>query len=155
MAPPKPRTQTRPRYQRARAFRHGELVCGRVDLRVRDSGQIGLTAHERREIVVRFLGRIAPELRRELDELVQRRGSFARRAADRMQAIELVADDPQAGHVLIVGHVQPPQHRHCEICETEFGVRVVPEPGRCPSPAGRALGRRIAGARWVGARDDA
>ncbi|MGI9097744.1 MAG: hypothetical protein ACR2H2_04490 [Solirubrobacteraceae bacterium] len=133
MAPPKPRTQTRPRYQRARAFRHGQLVCGRVDLQVRDSGQIGLTAHERREIVVRFLGRIAPG----------------------MQAIELVADDPQAGHVLIVGHVQPPQHRHCEMSKTEFGVRLVPERGRCPPQVGRALDPRIAGAQPVGARDDA
>jgi hypothetical protein len=127
VASPKPHTKTRPRYQRARAFRHGELVCGRVDLRVRDSGQVGLTAHERREIVVRFLERIAPEFRRELDQLVQRRGSFARRAAERMQPIELVADDPQIGCVLIVGHVQPPQHRHCEIRRTEFGVRLVPE----------------------------
>lgn len=156
MAAPKPRTQTRPRYQWARAFRHGELVCGRVDLRVWDSGRIGLAPYERREIVVRFLERIAPEFRHELDGLVRRRGDVARRAAERMQPIELVADDLAVGDVLIVGHLQPPQRRHGEMCEIEFGVREVPDPDRLPSPAARPLTPRMqGGARPAGAGDDA
>jgi hypothetical protein len=120
-----PRTPTRPQYRWARAYRNGELVCGRVDLRVSDSGRLGLTARERREIAVRFLERIAPELRRELDGLVRRRGDVARRAAERLHPIELVADDLQRGDVRIVGHLQPPQRRHGELSEIEFGVREV------------------------------
>jgi hypothetical protein len=149
-----PRNSTRPRYRWARAYRHGELVCGRVELRVSDSGRVGLTARERREVAVRFLERIAPELRRELDGLVRRRGDVARRAAERMQAIELVADDLQRGDVRIVGHVQPPQRRHGELYEIEFGVREVPDPGRHPSPAGPGSDVLIAGARPPGARGD-
>jgi hypothetical protein len=138
VAAPTPPTPTRPQYRWARAYRHGELVCGRVDLRVSDSARIGLTARERRELSVRFLERIAPELRRELDALVRRRGDVARRAAERMQAIELVADDLEVGDVRIVGHLQPPQRRHGELYEIEFGVREVPDPGDgVPSPAGR------------------
>jgi hypothetical protein len=98
-----PRDPTRPQYRWARAYRDGELVCGRVDLRVSDSGRLGLTARERREIAVRFLERIAPELRRELDGLVRRRGDVARRVAERLHPIELVADDLRRGDVRIVG----------------------------------------------------
>jgi hypothetical protein len=134
-----PRNPTRPQYRWARAYRDGELVCGRVDLRVSDSGRLGLTARERREIVVRFLERIAPELRRELDRLVRRRGEVARRAAERLHPIELVADDLQRGDVRIVGHLQPPQRRHGELYEIEFGVREVADPTH-RSPAGRGPG---------------
>jgi hypothetical protein len=125
VAAPTPRTPTRPQYRWARAYRDGKLLCGRVDLRVSDSARIGLTARERREIFVRFLERIAPELRRELDGLVRRRGEIARRVAERMQAIELVADDLERGDVRIVGHLQPPLRRHGELYEIEFGLREV------------------------------
>jgi hypothetical protein len=151
VAAPMPRTPTRPQYRWARAYRHGELVCGRVDLRVSDSARIGLTARERREVFVRFLERIAPELRRELDGLVRRRGDVARRVAERMQAIELVADDLQRGDVRIVGRLQPPQRRHGELYEIEFGVRELPDPGRLPPPAGRSPDARV---RRLGRADD-
>jgi hypothetical protein len=141
-----PRNPTRPQYRWARAYRDGELVCGRVDLRVSDSGRVGLTARERREIAVRFLERIAPELRRELDGLVRPRGEVARRAAEQMQAIELVADDLQRGDVRIVGHLQPPQRRHGELYEIEFGVRELRDADRQDA--------LIAGARPPGARGD-
>jgi hypothetical protein len=62
-----------------------------------------------------------------------------------MEAIELVADELDVGDVLIVGHLQPPQRRHGELYEIEFGVREVRNPGRPPSPAARALSPRIAG----------
>jgi hypothetical protein len=108
---------------------------------VSDSGRVGLTARERREVAVRFLERIAPELRRELDGLVRRRGDVARRAAERMQAIELVADELQRGDVRIVGHIQPPLRRHGELYEIEFGFREMPDPGRHAAPAGAASAR--------------
>jgi hypothetical protein len=76
---------------------------------VSDSARIGLTARERRELSVRFVERIAPELRRELDGLVRRRGDVARRAAERMQPIELVADDLERGDVRIVAAAAPPR----------------------------------------------
>ena len=149
------RISTRPRYLWARAYRHGELVCGRVDLRVWDSGRLGLTADERREVAVRFLERIAPGFRRELDGLRGRRGSFARRVAERMEPIELVADHVEMGDLRIVGHLQPPQRRHGEMYETEFGLRELPgEPSGGPPPAARAPGPRTGPARPVGARAD-
>jgi hypothetical protein len=149
------RISARPRYRWARAYRNGELVCGRVDLRVSDSGRLGLTARERREIGVRFLERIAPGFKRELDALLRRRGDVARRIAERMEAIELVADHLEMGDLRIVGQIQPPQRRHGEMYEIEFGVRELPDEriGGLP-PAGRVPGPRIGSARPVGARDD-
>src|SRR5918998_489921 len=130
---------TRPRYGWARAYRNGELVCGRVDLRIWDSGRLGLTAQERREIGVRFVERITPGFRRELDALRGRRGSFAHRAAERMEPIELVADHLGIGDLRLVGHLRPPQHRHGEMYEIEFAVRELQdEPIGGPAPNGRA-----------------
>ena len=149
------RISTRPRYQWARAYRNGELVCGRVDLRIWDSGRLGLRAHERREIGVRFLERIAPGFNRELDGLLRRRGNVARRIAERMEAIELVADHLEMGDLRIVGQVQPPQRRHGEMYEIEFGLRELPDERiGGPPPNGRVPGPRIGSARPVGARDD-
>jgi hypothetical protein len=155
MSPSTTRISTRPRYRWARAYRNGELVCGRVDLRVWDSGRLGLTAHERREVAVRFLERLAPGFRRELDALLRRRGDVARRIAERMEAIELVADHTEMGDLRIVGHVQPPQRRHGEIYEIEFGLRELPvEQAAGTSPAARAPGSRIGRVRPVVGRGD-
>jgi hypothetical protein len=155
MPPTTTRISTRPRYRWARAYRDGELVCGRVDLRVWDSGRLGLTAYERREVAVRFLERLAPGFRRELDALRRRRGDVARRIAERMEAIELVADHTDMGDLHIVGHVQPPQRRHGEMYEIEFGLRELPaERADGPPPAARAPGPRTGPARSVGGRDD-
>lgn len=147
---------TRPRYRWARAYRHGELVCGRVDVRVWDNGRLGLTAHERREVAVRFLECLAPGFRRELDGLLRRRGDVARRIAERMEAIELVADHQEMGDLRIVGHVQPPQRRHGEMYEIEFGLRELPDEqaGGSP-PAARAPDPRSGSAtRPAGGRGD-
>ncbi len=156
MPPTTTRISTRPRYRWARAYRNGELVCGRVELRVWDSGRLGLTAPERREVAVRFLERLAPGFRRELDTLMRRRGDVARRSAERMEAIELVADHTGTGDMRIVGHVQPPQRRHGEMYEIEFGLRELPDERiGGPPPTGRAPGPRIGSARPVsGRRDD-
>jgi len=155
MPSPPTRISTRPRYRWARAYRDGELVCGRVDLRVWDSGRLGLTAHERREVAVRFLERLAQGFGRELDALVRRRGDVARRIAERMEAIELVADHTDMGDLRIVGHVQPPQRRHGEMYEIEFGLRELPDArAGGPPPAARAPGPRIGLARPAGGRRD-
>jgi hypothetical protein len=117
------RPLTEGRYRWARAYRDGELVCGRVELTVRADFRLGLTPHERRYLAARFLERPHPGLRSELAELVRRRGAAARRAAERMQPVEIVFDDPQGGRQRVVGWVQPPQLRRGELNEIEFGLR--------------------------------
>jgi hypothetical protein len=110
------------RYRWARAYRNGELVCGRVKLTVRADTRLGLTSRERRCLTVRFLDRLDPELRTELDELVGRRGAVARRAAERMRPVEIVVADPRLGRQRIIGSVQPPQIRHGDLRQIEFDL---------------------------------
>ncbi len=111
------------RYRWARAYRDGELVCGRVELIVTVDPRLGLAPHESRRFAARFLERLHPTLRTELGERVRRRGAAGRRAAERMQPVELVFDDPRHGRQRIVGSVQPPQMRRGELYEIEFGLR--------------------------------
>ncbi len=85
--------------------------------------RLGLTPHESRRFAARFLERLQPALRTELAELVRRRGAAGRRAAERMQPVELVFDDPRHGRQRIVGSVQPPQMRRGELYEIEFALR--------------------------------
>jgi hypothetical protein len=63
-----------------------------------------------------------PGLRAELAELVRRRGVVARRAAERMQPVEIVFDDPLLGRQRILGWIEPPQRRHGELHEIAFGI---------------------------------
>lgn len=114
---------TESRYQRARAYRHGELVCGRVELIVRADLRLGLAPRERRCLTARFLERLDPGLHSELTELIRRRGMAARRAAERMAPVELVFDDPRRGRQRIVGCIEPPQRRYGDLQELEFGLR--------------------------------
>jgi len=117
------RPLTEGRYRWARAYRDGELVCGRVELTVTVDPRLGLTPNESRRFAARFLERLHPSLRAELGELVRRRGAAGRRAAERMQPVELVFDDPRHGRQRIVGSVQPPQMRRGELYEIEFSLR--------------------------------
>jgi hypothetical protein len=117
------RPLTEGRYRWARAYRDGELVCGRVELTVTADLRLGLAPHERRRFAARFLERVHPALRTELADLVRRRGAAGRRAAERMQPIEFVFDDPRHGRQRLVGVVQPPQLRRGELYEIEFGLR--------------------------------
>jgi hypothetical protein len=107
----------------ARAYREGELVCGRVDLEIRPDTRLGLAPRERRQLVARFVERLAPAFRRELEQLVVRRGAAAARRDDRIGAIELVIDDPRQEGRRLVGHLEPPQSRRWELSETEFVIR--------------------------------
>jgi hypothetical protein len=98
-------------------------VCGRVELTVDADMRLDLTARERRLITVRFLDRLEPALRAELTELVRRRGAAARRAAERMDPIEIVFDDPRLGVQRISGWIQPPQRRNSDLHDIQFGLR--------------------------------
>ncbi|MGI9097936.1 MAG: hypothetical protein ACR2H2_05495 [Solirubrobacteraceae bacterium] len=114
---------TERRYRWARAYRDGEVVCGRVELTVSADTRLGLAPRERRCLTARFLERLDPALRTELAELVRRRGAVGRRAAERMQPVEIIFDDPRRGHHQITGYIQPPQLRHGDLHEIEFGLR--------------------------------
>jgi hypothetical protein len=50
------------RYRRARAYRQGRLVAGRVEITVeRHDDRLGLSPRERRRIVARFVEHVEPE----------------------------------------------------------------------------------------------
>ena len=118
----------RPRADRAtgelgRAYRAGRLVCGCVWVTVGLDGRLGLAPHERRLVRVRFHEPLDDGLRAELARLVRRRGSAACRAAKRIDPIEVVVDDPHGECRRNVGWVQPPQVRHGQVRDIEFGLR--------------------------------
>ena len=106
----------------AHACRDTEVVCGRVELTVATDTRLGHTARERRSFAVRFLDGVETRLRAELTQLVRRRGAVARRAAERMDPIDLVVGDPPLGLQRIVGCVQPPQARHGYLHDIEFDL---------------------------------
>jgi hypothetical protein len=116
------RTASTGRWRIGRAYRAGRLICGCVDVTV-SLDELGLTERERRTIGVRFHEPVDDHLRAELSELARRRGTASHRAAERIAPIELVIDDPQSGHERMVGGLQPPQRRHGQLREIEFGFR--------------------------------
>jgi hypothetical protein len=107
----------------AHACRDAEVVCSRVELTVATDTRLGLTARERRSFTVRFLDGVEAGLRAELAQLVRRRGAVARRAAERMEPVEVVFDDPCLGLQRIAGAIQPPQRHHGELHDVRFGLR--------------------------------
>jgi hypothetical protein len=113
------------RYAWARAYRDGSLVCGRVHVTFDRDDRLGLAPHERRYVVARFLDGLHPTLRSELAELARRRGAAARRAAERIEPIVIVVDDPGHDRERIVGRIVPPQVRHGDLRDVEFGLREV------------------------------
>jgi hypothetical protein len=84
--------------------------------------RLGLTEHERRVVRVRFQEPVADDLRNDLHQLVRRRGSASARAAERIDPIELVIDDPHGEHERITGRLRPPHRRHGRLREIEFGI---------------------------------
>jgi len=108
----------------AHACRDAEVVCGRIELTVvATDTRLGLTPCERRSFTVRFLDGVEAGLRAELTQIVRRRGAVARRAAERMEPIEVVFGDPLRGLQRIVGAVQPPQQRNGDLHDIQFGLR--------------------------------
>jgi hypothetical protein len=115
------------RYGWARAYRDGRLVAGRARLTVDHDVRVGIAAGERRRRSMRatFTERVDPTLHDELAAVVRRRGAAARRAADRMEPIEVVVEDTHLGRQRIVGRVEPPQVRRGDLDEIEFAVREI------------------------------
>jgi hypothetical protein len=91
--------------------------------------RLGLTEHERRAVRVRFQEPVADDLRNELHQVVRRRGRASDRAAERIDPIELVIDDPHGEHEHITGRLRPPHRRHGRLREIEFGFAQL-EPAR-------------------------
>ena len=121
------RSAQRPR--RGRAYRSGRLICGCVRVTISDDERLGLTRPERRLVRVCFHEPLDDGLRAELIALQRRRGPAARRAAERIEPIEVVVDDPQGERQRILGRVEPPQIHHGPLCEIAFALRSL-EPAR-------------------------
>jgi hypothetical protein len=121
----------RDRY--ARAYRDGELVCGRVELVIRrDETRLGLAPRERAYVVMRFLEDLERDLRGELWLLTKRRGRAAKRIADDLEPIELAFVDPQGRRRRIAGRLEAPLVRSGGLRDIEFGLRA-------PKRAGTAI----------------
>jgi hypothetical protein len=93
-----------------------------VHVTVSLDGRLGLTPHERRLMRVRFNEPLDDGLRAELAQLVRRRGAGARRAAESFHEIAIALDDPDSERVRFVGRLQPPQVRHGQLSDIEFGL---------------------------------
>lgn len=111
------------RWRIGRAYRSGRLVCGCVHVTISLDERLGLTQRERRLIRVRFHEPVDDDLRTELTELARRRGAASERAAERSDPIEVVVDDPRGEHERMIGSLRPPQRRHAQLREIEFGLR--------------------------------
>jgi hypothetical protein len=96
-----------------------------VHITIDRDDRLGLAPRERRYVVARFLDHLHPMLRSGLAELSRRRGAAARRAAERIEPIVIVIDDPRRGRERIVGRIVPPQVRHGDLHDVEFGLREV------------------------------
>lgn len=112
-----------------RAYRGGRLICGWVQVTIGDDERLGLTRQERRLVRVRFHEPIDDGLRSELTLLLRRRGQAAHRAAERIDPIEVVVDDPHGGRERILGSVEPPQVHHGLLRDIDFALRKL-EPTR-------------------------
>lgn len=112
-----------PHRRVGRAYRAGRLICGCVHVTVSLDGRLGLAPQERRLVRVRFCEPLDDALRSELNQLVRRRGAAARRAVERVDAIEIVFDDSHGERQLICGDLQPPHARHGHLHDIEFEVK--------------------------------
>ena len=121
--------RTRQSCRLGRAYRSGRLICGWVQVTISDDGRIGLTQQERRLVRVCFHEPLDDALRSELTQLVRRRGLAARRAAERIDPIEVVVDDAHGERQRILGQVEPSQVHHGPLRDIEFALRTL-EPTR-------------------------
>jgi hypothetical protein len=110
-------------YVWGRAYREGSLVCGRVQVKLGRDRRAGGGPQARRYVAARFVDRLHPDLRAELTELAHSGGALAWRAAERMQPIVLVVDDPSFGRERIVARIEPPQVPRGFLRDVEFGLR--------------------------------
>lgn len=119
-----PRAEQATQHERiGRAYRLGQLVCGCVRVTIKVDDRLGLTQRERRMVRVRFCEPVDDELRAELTDLARRRGTASERAAERIAPIEVVVDDPWGQQERMSGDLRPPQRRHVQLREMDFGLR--------------------------------
>jgi hypothetical protein len=110
----------RERVVHARAYRDGTMVCDQVLVTVIVSDErLGLAPRERRHATVRFLHDIEPEFRRQLVQVLRRRGARSRRAAEALDPIELVVDGEQR----LKARIEPPTTRSLSLEQTDFRLR--------------------------------
>lgn len=114
-------------YVLGRAYREGSLVCGRMQVKVGREVGPRRAPQKRRYVAARFLDRLHPQLRAELTELAHGGGAAARLAADRMQPIVVVIDDPSHGRERIVARIEPPHVLGGFLGNVEFGLRELAE----------------------------
>ena len=111
---------TTARVVHGRAERDGTVVCDRVLVTVTVSAEpLGPAARERRHATVRFVHDIEPEFRRQLIEILRRRGARSRRAAEALDPIELVVDGEQR----LAARIEPPTVRNLSLEQTDFTLR--------------------------------
>jgi hypothetical protein len=113
----------RQRCRLGRAYRAGRLICGWVQVTISSDERLGLTEQERRLVRVRFHEPIDEGLRTDLTVLLRRRGASAARAAERIDPIEIVVDDPHGERKRIYGRIAPPQAHHGPLRDIEFALR--------------------------------
>jgi len=120
--------RTKPCCRLGRAYRAERLVCGWVHVTISVDERLGLAPHERRRVRLRFHEPLDDALRSELAQLMRRRGTAARRAAERIEPLEIVIGDAYGEPERIRGIVEPPLARHGQLCDVEFAMRRL-EPG--------------------------
>jgi hypothetical protein len=111
---------TRERVVHGRAYRDGTVICDRVLVTVIvPDERLGLAPRERQQTTVRFLHDIEPGFRRQLIEVMRRRGARSRRAAEALDLIELVVDGEQR----LAARIEPPSIRNLSLEQTDFRLR--------------------------------
>jgi hypothetical protein len=111
------------RYAWGHAYRAGSLICARVHITFPCDNHLGPAHCDRRTVIARFVDRLHPTLRAELDELARCHGASARRAVEPIEPIVLLVGDPRHGQERIVGRLLPPHERRDDLHEIEFRLR--------------------------------
>jgi hypothetical protein len=94
-----------------------------VHVAIQFDDRLGLTRRERRLVRVRFHEPVDDDLRTDLTELARRRGTASERAAERIDPIEVIVDDPRGGKEHMMGGLRPPQRRHGQLRDLTFALR--------------------------------
>jgi len=111
---------SRERVFHGRAYRDGRVVCDRVLVTVIVSDErLGLAPWERRHMTVRFMRGIEPGFRRQLVQVLRRRGARSRRLAEALEPIELEV----GGERRLAARIEPPAVRHFSLEQTDFRLR--------------------------------
>jgi hypothetical protein len=92
-------------------------------------GQLQLGAHPHGGRALAHHRPLEDGLHSELAQLMRGRGTSARRAAERIDPIEVVVGDAHGEPERIVGLVEPPEVHHGQLRDVEFATRKL-EPGR-------------------------